>query len=507
MKELNKNRKVAISLALAAIIVLSTFVVSIQYGLITFDSNNQGDGVYSFTKIFVDDKEGLVPHSVNFTAMTLHYTGNIEYSWDFGDGETSKEMNPVHIYKENGTYVCKLTVTDDGGETGTDSVKISASENQSPQVTIELSDNKISRPWKPGTLLLWSKLWDYYEGRYVRPLIDKTSIPFVIMGGYADLECNAQVYDPEGDEIVSYKWELQPPTYTTGILTGSKQAKPVYVFEGKTIKIPLAYVYMVSQKEYIIKVTVTDSAGNNASDSKQFKVEDSPEEVIVKGYRQSINGLKVQWLLKWSKTAAISAVVYSALSIVFEGLPDWPLLKILTLFALQIQLNIDNRDLGVVSIVDLLGQFLKKHPKLLDAVDSGLVGVQNVLEKNSGKLPGEFVNNTVDSIELVREALGSANKRPTLSNPVPEDNTKNVNPNCPHVSINVEDYEGDPFNVTISGEYINNITFVNQYNGTFNATLNIPLPEITDIIWHVEVIDPRGKVVQGEYKFKTFIEV
>ena len=41
------------------------------------------------------------------------------YSWDFGDGTESLEANPGHTYTADGTYLAKLTVTDDGGMTDT----------------------------------------------------------------------------------------------------------------------------------------------------------------------------------------------------------------------------------------------------------------------------------------------------------------------------------------------------------------------------------------------------
>jgi hypothetical protein len=37
------------------------------------------------------------------------------YSWDFGDGETSTEENPVHTYEAYGEYSVTLSVTGDGG--------------------------------------------------------------------------------------------------------------------------------------------------------------------------------------------------------------------------------------------------------------------------------------------------------------------------------------------------------------------------------------------------------
>jgi PKD repeat protein len=33
------------------------------------------------------------------------------YAWDFGDGSTSDEPNPSHMYTEEGVYTVKLKVT------------------------------------------------------------------------------------------------------------------------------------------------------------------------------------------------------------------------------------------------------------------------------------------------------------------------------------------------------------------------------------------------------------
>jgi PKD repeat protein len=48
---------------------------------------------------------------VAFTAM-INYGDT--FLWNFGDGQTSNEKNPVHIYANAGTYDVKLSVTGKG---------------------------------------------------------------------------------------------------------------------------------------------------------------------------------------------------------------------------------------------------------------------------------------------------------------------------------------------------------------------------------------------------------
>jgi PKD repeat protein len=43
----------------------------------------------------------------------------VSWQWSFGDGATSNEQNPVHLYSERGRYNVLLTVTDDDGATDT----------------------------------------------------------------------------------------------------------------------------------------------------------------------------------------------------------------------------------------------------------------------------------------------------------------------------------------------------------------------------------------------------
>lgn len=74
--------------------------------------------------------EGAVPPSVGFEAQQselnfLEYTfanssaGATSYAWDFGDGNTSTEESPTHVYDTPDTYTIALVVSNDAGLSST----------------------------------------------------------------------------------------------------------------------------------------------------------------------------------------------------------------------------------------------------------------------------------------------------------------------------------------------------------------------------------------------------
>jgi PKD repeat protein len=53
------------------------------------------------------------PHTIQFTDKSINFpTG---WAWDFGDGATSNEQNPVHTYAADGNYTVTLTATNEYG--------------------------------------------------------------------------------------------------------------------------------------------------------------------------------------------------------------------------------------------------------------------------------------------------------------------------------------------------------------------------------------------------------
>ena len=89
---------------------------------------------------------GTSPLTVNFMANASDADGQIiSYLWDFGDGSTSTEMNPVHEYvydAQDGepgqmTYTIQLTVTDDAGDTyNAPAMSVDAEGNPTSTITI-----------------------------------------------------------------------------------------------------------------------------------------------------------------------------------------------------------------------------------------------------------------------------------------------------------------------------------------------------------------------------------
>jgi len=55
---------------------------------------------------------GCAPLTVQFTNKSVNATA---YHWDFGNGESSREENPVHEFREPGRYVVTLTAENHGG--------------------------------------------------------------------------------------------------------------------------------------------------------------------------------------------------------------------------------------------------------------------------------------------------------------------------------------------------------------------------------------------------------
>ena len=160
-----------------------------------------GDGgVYTVTLTVTDDDGGLGTDTLTVTVSDLAPTADFtwtpepqnegspviftdastsspdmitEWSWGFGDGETSTLQNPTHAYSDDGVYTVTLTVTDEDSSTGTISHDVTIL-NVAPTAAIVLvtpppvmQGDTVSFTGSaadPGTLDTFTFEWDFGDG-------------------------------------------------------------------------------------------------------------------------------------------------------------------------------------------------------------------------------------------------------------------------------------------------------------------------------------------------------
>ena len=93
------------------------------------------------------------------------------YAWDFGDGTNGTGATPSHTYSVSGTYHVKLTVTDNGGATGstTNDVSVTVPANQPPTASFTATPTNLSVAFDgsgssdpDGSIASYS--WDFGDG-------------------------------------------------------------------------------------------------------------------------------------------------------------------------------------------------------------------------------------------------------------------------------------------------------------------------------------------------------
>lgn len=84
--------------------------------------------------------------ATDFLQVTFtNYSQNAStYAWDFGDGNTSTEENPVHTYSQAGTYTVKLTASN---TSGTQSTKAELVAVVDPDAQLTLLAGSSSKTW------------------------------------------------------------------------------------------------------------------------------------------------------------------------------------------------------------------------------------------------------------------------------------------------------------------------------------------------------------------------
>lgn len=99
--------------------------------------------VYDVEELVVDvgrDLDAIVGDSTMFTVNVIGGVAPYEFVWSFGDGSTSTDRYPVHVYDRVGEYTVKVVVTDADGKSRMDELLVVVVEDTSVIEEVEIVD-------------------------------------------------------------------------------------------------------------------------------------------------------------------------------------------------------------------------------------------------------------------------------------------------------------------------------------------------------------------------------
>ncbi len=138
--------------------------------------------------------------------FTTAATGaGLSYAWDLGDGNTSAQQNPIHLYNQVGSYTVTLTVTDTCGNTSSTSKTINAA-----QVGLEALNARFNVHPNPTNSNVFLELPSF---------IDEATIEVSDLAGR---KLKIQAYEKNGQEVQLSLLGLNAGTYILSIHNGQE---------------------------------------------------------------------------------------------------------------------------------------------------------------------------------------------------------------------------------------------------------------------------------------------
>lgn len=275
---LEDKKKFLGSIILVVSIISAGVALATTYGVQVIEQKDP------YVKILPDASRGSAPFEVVFSSLVNNFKGDITYQWDFGNGEISNEQEPQVIYEEAGEYVCQLTVTDQRGRTGSDYIRMIVKRNRPPIVDLSINYHALERKHTQLSLLSMTPL-RAYAGDQQRYLYDLEEKEGADAWGEGRIIVTAQIDDPEDDKIVSYDWTVQ--TVEKLVCRDGEELYPVHTLSGEeTVTIPEIYTWIAG--DYLVTLTVTDAAGNEATGTIEFEVNPSIRQTMIGFARDSI---------------------------------------------------------------------------------------------------------------------------------------------------------------------------------------------------------------------------
>ncbi len=176
---------------------------------------------------FTQDKtRGPSPLSVQFTDQS---SGNItSYNWNFGDGTTSAERNPLHIFSAAGTYNVILTVSGPGGSSiVTRQIIVESPLTSTPTATLAATSAPTAAPTDT-------------------PLPAQPVAAFNADPTSGTASLTVQFTDQSTGEVTTWSWDF-------GDSNGSSEQNPSHIF--------------AVAGNYVVRLTVSGPGGNDTEEA------------------------------------------------------------------------------------------------------------------------------------------------------------------------------------------------------------------------------------------------
>ena len=221
------NKKIIFVFITLLIIISAMFIITNQFYETKYVTKEDEKEISIM--IYTDKTMGPTPLSVKFSSLILNTQNDLKYYWEFGDGQTSEETNPIHIYRETGSYVTQLTVIETNGKKTIEQVNITVTRNNPPLVKIVVEKTIFNRP----------------------------------ITIYFDANC----FDVDG-EIISYEWEIIEPQFFS--------FQNIDTFNEKNFS-----KLFIRPGFYEVKLTVTDDAENSVTEYLKIEILKSKPELLL----------------------------------------------------------------------------------------------------------------------------------------------------------------------------------------------------------------------------------
>lgn len=257
--------------------------------------------------------------SVQFAAVGVDQDQGdfLTYVFDFGDGATAFEQNPVHIYMDEDTFTVRVTVTDGNGATASATKQIIVTE-------------------RPLTNIPPTAIAQAHPTEGTNPLV----VSFVGIG-----------FDPDG-EIVRYHWDFDDGTV-------SDSQNPVHTYTQLGTFVARLYVYdnygAYDVDEVTIRVELGEQGANPliAAIPNQVAVLDEPYAYQVVASDPFGEGLT------YSMTGAPADITINPISGMISGIPTE-----LGNFPITVTVTDDSSNSASATYVLTVVEFLPENRKL-----------------------------------------------------------------------------------------------------------------------------------------------